>query len=98
LGATGLLGLGLGTLLRRSGGGIATLSGGIFASLVVAGIFGPAGMAVSRYVPMIMLANSISGTHPVPGTLSAPVADAVMLLYAAIALAGGTAVLSRRDA
>ncbi|HKE63664.1 MAG TPA: ABC transporter permease subunit [Micromonosporaceae bacterium] len=93
----GLLGLGLGTLIRHGVGAIGTLFGAMFVPLFLAGIFGESGIAVSRFVPMIILANSIVTTAPVPGALNAWAGIGVMVAYAALATGLGTVVLRRRD-
>jgi hypothetical protein len=98
LGVVGLLGMGLGTIIRHTGGAIGALFAGLFVSMVVAGMFGSGGIAVSRYVPMMMLVNSIAVIAPVPGMLSAWAGVAVMLGYAALAMGTGAVLLARRDA
>lgn len=98
LGLMGLVGVGLGTVIRHTGGAIGALFAGLFVSMVLAGMFGPGGMPVSRFVPMIMLVNSIAVTAPVPGTLSPWAGIAVMAGYAAVAIVAGTVLLTRRDA
>jgi ABC-2 type transport system permease protein len=98
LGAAGLLGVGLGAIIRHTGGAIGALFAGLFVPMILAGLFGPSGIAVSRFLPILMLANSISVVTPVPGMLPAWVATAVMALYAALFLGLGALVLPRRDA
>jgi ABC-2 type transport system permease protein len=93
----GLLGLGLGTLIRHGVGAIGTLFGAMFVPLFLAGIFGASGIAVSRFVPVIILANSIVTTAPVPGALNAWAGIAVMIAYAALATGAGAVLLRRRD-
>jgi ABC-2 type transport system permease protein len=98
LGVVGLLGMGLGTIIRHTGGSTGALFAGLFVSMVVAGMFGPGGMVVSRFVPMMMLVNSIAVTTPVPGMVSPWAGIAVMVGYAALAMGAGTVLLARRDA
>jgi ABC-type transport system involved in multi-copper enzyme maturation permease subunit len=98
LGVVGLVGLGLGTIVRHTGGAIGALFAGLFVSMVVAGMFGPGGMPASRFVPMMMLVNSIAVTTPVPGMLSPWAGIAVMVGYAALAMGAGAVLLVRRDA
>ena len=98
LGAVGLLGLGLGALIRHSGAAIGVLFGGLFVPMILAGLFGPSGLPVSRFLPVLMLLNSISVTSPVPGMLPAWAAIAVMAGYAGVAVGLGAVTLTRRDA
>ena len=97
LGVIGLIGVGLGALIRHSGGAIGALFAGLFVPMIVAGVFGEAGIPVGRFLPVLMLLNSISVTAPVPGMIPAWAATAVMVGYAAVALAIGGVTLSRRD-
>jgi hypothetical protein len=94
----GLLGLGLGTLTRHSGGAIGALFGGLFVTMVLAGVLGQGAIPVTRFAPMIMLLNSITVTAPVPGMFPAIVATLVMAGYAALGIGAGAALLTRRDA
>jgi ABC-2 type transport system permease protein len=98
LGVVGLLGVGVGTIIRHTGGAIGTLFAGVFVPMIIAGMFGESGIAVGRFVPMMMLVNSIAVIKPVPGALSGWASDSVMVLYAAVALAIGGTLLARRDA
>jgi ABC-type transport system involved in multi-copper enzyme maturation permease subunit len=97
LAVVGLLGMGFGAVIRHSGGAIGALFGAMFVPLFVAGMFGSSGIGVSRFVPVIILANSVITTAPVPGTLSAWAGIAVMGLYAAFTLGLGALLLIRRD-
>jgi hypothetical protein len=98
LGVVGLLGMGLGTIIRHTGGATGALFAGLFVSMVVAGMFGAGGVSVSKFVPMMMLVNSIAVMTPVPGMLSAWAGIAVMTGYAALAMCAGAVLLARRDA
>ena len=98
LGAASLIGVGLGALIRHTGGAIGALFGGLFVSMVVAGLLGPGAAEVTRFVPMIMLVNSIAVVEPMDGLLSPWAGVGVMVLYAAVALAAGGLLLARRDA
>jgi hypothetical protein len=95
----GLMGLGLGAIVRHSGAGIAALVGGVFVipQVIVAfsqSVSGP----VVKYLPMMIGGNSLAEDHPVPRMLSPWAGIAVLCLYAAIALGLGGWQLSRRDA
>ena len=98
LGVIGLIGVGLGALVRHSGGAIGLLFGGLFVPMILGGILGEAGIPVSRFLPVLMLVNTIAVTTPVPGMLPAWLATGVMVGYAVIAIGLGTVVLTRRDA
>jgi hypothetical protein len=98
LGIAGLLGLALGALLRHSGAAIGVLFAGFFVPMIVAGTVGVGGLPVTRYVPNLMLLNSISVATPVPGALPAWAATLVMVGYAGLGLGLATLLLTRRDA
>jgi hypothetical protein len=98
LGLIGLIGVGLGALVRHSGGAIGLLFAGLFVPMIVAGMFGEAGIPVSRLQPVLMLLNTIAVVTPTPGMLGAWLSTAVMAGYAVIAIGLGTVVLTRRDA
>jgi ABC-2 type transport system permease protein len=98
LGVLGLIGVGLGALVRHSGGAIGLLFAGLFVPMILAGLFGPGGLPVSRFLPVLMLANTIAVITPVPGMLPAWVATVVMAGYAVIAIGLGAVILTRRDA
>src|SRR6266511_14906 len=98
LGLIGLIGLGLGTATRHTGGGIGALFGVLVVPMFVFVMFGPAGLAAAKFVPMFILANSVAVVTPVPGCLSAWAGIGVLCLYAAVALGLGGRLLVRRDA
>jgi ABC-type transport system involved in multi-copper enzyme maturation permease subunit len=99
LAAVGLLGLGLGALLRSTAGGIATLFGLLFAPQIVVG-FLPESVSdhVYKYVPaaagqavMYLDHDPAYSLPPLPGL-------GVFLLYTAVVLALAAWQLRRRDA
>ena len=95
----GLLGLGLGAIIRHTAAAIAVLVGGVYVLAQLLGAFTP---AVLGWLPVSIVANSLSVTRPVdPGPihlLSPWSGLAVLCLYAAAALAAGGWLLVRRDA
>ncbi len=93
----GLLGLGLGAIIRHTAAAIAVLVGGVY---VLGQIVGVATPSVMGYLPISIVANSLSVTKPVAGAhfLSPWVGLGVLCLYAAVALGAGGWLLARRDA
>jgi ABC-2 type transport system permease protein len=98
LGATALIGVGIGTIVRHSGAAIGTLFGLMFVPMIMAGLFGESGISVGRFVPLMMLLNSIAVTTPVPGLFSAWISVLLMCGYAVVAVLGGGVLLRHRDA
>jgi hypothetical protein len=100
----GLLGLGLGAIIRHTAAAIAVLVGGVY---VAAQIIGAAAHSVLAYMPILIIGNSLSTTKPMscteqaaqcPHFLSPWAGLAVLCLYAAVALGIGCLLLARRDA
>jgi ABC-2 type transport system permease protein len=100
----GLLGLGLGAIIRYSAAAVGVLVAGVY---VVAQVIGFIAHGAAAYMPILILENSLSTTKPVtcgtgaascPHFLSAWAGLGVMSLYAVIALAAGGWLLARRDA
>jgi ABC-2 type transport system permease protein len=91
----GLMGLGLGAIIRHTPAAIAVLVGGVW---VLAQIVGAAAQAVMGYVPISIVANSLGTTKPLPGMPSPWVGLGVLCLYAALTLGIGGWLLARRDA
>jgi ABC-2 type transport system permease protein len=98
LGLIGLLGVGLGTAVRHTGGAIGALFGVMFVPMFLAAVLGPFGITVLKFVPLFILVNSIGVVTPVPGTLSTWAGMAVLCLYPAAALGLAGWLLLRRDA
>ncbi len=100
----GLLGLGLGAIIRHTPAAIAVVVGGTFVVAMFAGaLYHP----VVAYVPVGIVANSLGTTKPqvcgghaaqCPHILSAWAGLGVLCLYAAVALGIGGWLLARRDA
>jgi ABC-type transport system involved in multi-copper enzyme maturation permease subunit len=98
LGMVGLLGVGLGTVIRHTGGAIGGLFGAMFVPMFLAAMFGRAGIVVLKFVPLFILVNSVAVVTPVPGTLSAWAGIGVLCGYAGVVLGLGWWLLARRDA
>jgi ABC-2 type transport system permease protein len=100
----GLLGLGLGAIIRHSGPAVAVLVAGVY---VAAQFIGFIVRGAAPYMPVLILENSLSTTKPVtcgtdsascPHFLSAWAGLGVLCLYAAVALTVGGWLLAKRDA
>jgi ABC-2 type transport system permease protein len=100
----GLLGLGLGAIIRHSAAAVGVLVAGVY---VVAQVIGFIARGAAGYMPILILENSLSTTKPVtcgtdaascPHFLSAWAGLGMMSLYAVLALAIGGWLLARRDA
>ena len=100
---TGLLGLGLGAIIRHTAAAIAVLVAGVY---LIGLIIGAATHALAAYLPIFIIGNSLTTTRPELCTgagqclhfLSAWAGLGVLGLYAAVALAIGGWLLVRRDA
>jgi ABC-2 type transport system permease protein len=100
----GLLGLGLGAIIRHSAAAIGMLVAGVY---VVAQVIGFIAHGAAAYMPILIVENSLSTTKPVtcgtdgascPDFLSAWAGLGVLCLYAVIALKVGGWLLAKRDA
>jgi ABC-2 type transport system permease protein len=100
----GLLGVGLGAIIRHTAAAVAVLVGGVY---VVAQMLGAITKSVDAYMPILIVANSLSTTKPIPcGTDGVPCRHflpplaglGLLCLYAAVALVIGGWLLARRDA
>jgi len=101
----GLLGLGLGAIIRHTAAAIAVLAGGVY---LIAQFIGAAIHALAAYMPILIIGNSLTTTKPqlceglaaaqCPHFLPPWAGLAVLSLYAAVALAVGCWLLVRRDA
>jgi hypothetical protein len=96
----GLLGLGIGTIVRHGPAAVAAVVGGVF---VAAQALGTIAHAVTGYLPIAIVAGSLSVTKPAGQQHTAdhlgPWAGlGVLAVYAAVALATGGVLLAGRDA
>jgi ABC-2 type transport system permease protein len=98
LAGVGLLGVGLGTILRRTAGAVAALVGVLVVVPLVTG-FLPSSFqeAVAKYFPA-QAGMAVFNVSPDPGSLGPWAGYGVLLAYVAITLAAGGLLLARRDA
>jgi ABC-2 type transport system permease protein len=95
--AVGLLGLGLGTVLRHTAAGVAALFGVLFAPQIVVG-FLPESWAdqATRYLPA-PAGTAVTAVHPDPSALAPWTGFGLFCLYVAALLALGSWRLRRRE-
>ena len=99
----GLLGLGLGAIIRHTAAAIAVLVAGVY---LIGPLIGAVTHALAAYLPIVIIGNSLTTTRPercaggaqCPHFLSAWAGLGVLSLYAAAALTVGCWLLVRRDA
>ena len=95
----GLIGLGLGAVIRHTAGAICAVVGVLF---VLPLILVPMGTSIQnsagQFMPMLIAENSLTAVKPVAHSLSPGVGFALLCLYAVAALAAGGWLLTRRDA
>jgi ABC-2 type transport system permease protein len=100
----GLLGLGLGTIVRHTTAAIAVLVGGVYLAAQVVGVVAP---GAAGYMPVLIIGNSLTTTRPESCSphaalclhfLSAWAGLGMLCLYAAALLGIGGWLLARRDA
>ena len=94
----GLMGLALGALVRHTAVAVAVLVGGVY---VAAQFVASIAHSLYAYVPISIVANSLSTTKPVGAgvdMLSPWAGLGLLCLYAAVLLGGGGVLLARRDA
>jgi ABC-2 type transport system permease protein len=95
----GLLGMGLGAIIRHTAAAVAVMVGGVYvAAQAVAAFAHP----VLPYLPIPIVAGSLSASRPVTGAVPTPLSPwaglGLLCLYAAALLAAGGWLLCRRDA
>jgi ABC-2 type transport system permease protein len=86
----GLIGLGIGAIIRHTAGAIATAVGVVFVLPVIFLAF-PAGLqqGVEKFLPMIIAENSLTAVKHVSPSLPPWAGLGVLALYAAVTLAAG---------
>jgi hypothetical protein len=95
----GLLGFGLGTILRATAGSIATLFGLLFVPSILIGLLPSSWQTtIGPYLPMEAGSAIFIAVRPASGMLSAWTGFGVFSLYALAALGAGFWVVTRRDA
>ncbi len=95
---TGLLGLGLGALVRNTAGGIATFAAVMFVLPGVTALL-PAswGDAIDPYLPL-SAGSAITSLHPDSSSLAPWTGLGLFALYTAVVIAAAAVLLVRRDA
>jgi hypothetical protein len=91
----GLIGLGIGAIVRHSPVAIAILVGGVY---VAAQLLGAVAKPVIPYLPIAIVGNSLSSVRLPDHALSPWAGLGMLALYAAAAILIGGFVLARRDA
>ncbi len=100
----GLMGLGLGAIVRHTAAAIAVLVGGVY---VAAQFVGALAHGAAGYMPVLIIGNSLTATKPLTCPshagaclhfLSASAGLGMLCLYAAVLLGIGAWQLARRDA
>ena len=94
----GLIGVGLGALIRHTAGAISALAGVLFVlPLILNQLETSIQNAAGKFLPMMIAENSLTAVKPVPHSLSPGLGLGLLCLYAAAALAAGSWALARRD-
>ena len=96
---SGLLGLGLGAIIRHSAGAIAAAIGIIFAlPLLLLPLPESMRNSIVKFLPEQIAASSITAVRPEAHSLSPWVGLGMLCLYAAVLLGAGAFLLAKRDA
>jgi hypothetical protein len=96
LALVGLMGLGVGAVLRHGGASIAVVIGGLFVAPI---LIGAAQHGYGRLLPELIAGNSLAAVKPVPGFSWSPWLElGIVALYPAALLTAGYWLLARRDA
>lgn len=91
----GLIGLGIGAVIRHSPAAITVLVGGVY---VAAQLLGAVAHSLIPYLPISIVGNSLAAVKPQAGVLSAWAGLGMLALYAAVLLGAGALLLAKRDA
>ncbi|HEX4257423.1 MAG TPA: hypothetical protein VH089_20190 [Streptosporangiaceae bacterium] len=95
---TGLFGVGLGAIIRRTAGGIAAAAGLIFViPFLTLPLPESLRDSISKFLPEQIAASSITAVKPEAHTLSPGLGFAVLCLYAVVLLGAGAYTLAKRD-
>jgi ABC-2 type transport system permease protein len=95
---TGLFGLGLGAIIRRTAGGIAAAAGVIFViPFLTLPLPESLRDSVSKFLPEQIAASSITAVKPEPHSLSPGLGFGLLCLYAVVLLSAGAYTLAKRD-
>ncbi len=95
---TGLFGVGLGAIIRRTAGGIAAATGLIFViPFLTLPLPESLRNSISKFLPEQIAASSITAVKPEAHTLSPGLGFAVLCLYAVVLLGAGAYTLAKRD-
>ncbi len=96
LALAGLMGLGLGALIRHSAAAVATLVGGLFVAPVM---IGAVNRGAGPFLPELIAGNSLAAVRPVAGFGWSPWLElGIVAVYPAALLAASAWLLIRRDA
>ena len=96
LALTGLIGLGIGTILRHGAAAAGVLVGGLY---VLPIITGAASHKVGLFMPILIVGNSLAAVKPVPGFTWSPWLElGIVAAYPLVLLTAGGWLLARRDA
>jgi len=95
----GLLGMGLGAIIRNTAAAVAVMVGGVYIAAQAVAAFAH---WLLPYLPIPIVANSLSASRPMTGDVPAPLSPwaglGLLCLYAVLLLAAGGWLLCRRDA
>jgi ABC-2 type transport system permease protein len=96
LALTGLIGLGVGAILRHGAAAAGVLVGGLY---VLPVITGAASRKVGLFMPINIAGNSLAAVKPVAGFTWSPWLElGIVAVYPLVLLAAGGWLLARRDA